>query len=178
MRFMNRDMEEESMKNLFNRTGAGGGGRIDKDDPKELLDTYHYKVTFNTKEFLPLPGAGAMPIQSLYYTGASIQGTLSAANYLEEEAQEVACFGGKLVEEFAIQFPRNVRILHVPKDVALSNDAVTYRSVYSAKGNTIRVKRTLDDRSRGNVCSIAAQRAYQALAKKALLDVRAQVLYK
>ncbi len=178
MRFINRDFEEDSLKRLFDRNNAGGGGKMEKDDPTALLDTYHYKVTFNSKEYLPLPGAGATPINSMYYTGTSIQSVLSSANYLEEEARQVTCYGAKLVEEHAVQFPKSVKILHVPKNVSLTSGLVTYQATYSMKANLIRVWRSLEDRTPGNVCDIATQRALRDLAKKALLDVRAQVLYR
>ena len=53
-----RDNEEEWMKKVFSGGGKKGSGKVEKDDPKPLLDTFHYKVTFDKQDYIQLDGAG------------------------------------------------------------------------------------------------------------------------
>jgi hypothetical protein len=178
LRNVTPDMEEEMFKNMYKRNNERGGGKIEKEDPKALLDTFKYKVTFDMQEFVPLPGAGAFGIAPMYYTEAPVSGLLSAGAFEEEEAEEMVCTGGSSVEEYVYHLPKNMKVLSVPKNTALSNPLVTYRSTYALKGSTLTVKRELVDKTKGNVCPIAVQKEFFVLAKKALTDAKAQVVYR
>jgi hypothetical protein len=178
LRNVTPDMEEEMFKNMYKRNNERGGGRIEKDDPKALLDTFKYKVTFNMQDFLPLPGAGAFGVYPLYYTEAALSNLLAVGVSEEEEAQEIVCLGGSSVEEYIYHLPNNMKVLSVPKNISLSNALVNYRSTYALKGNTLTVKRELFDKTKGNVCPISIQKEFFTLAKKALADVKAQVVYR
>lgn len=175
MRNMSKDEEEEMMKAAF-RHGFGSGS-MERPDAKELLDTYQYKVKFEMKEFVQRPGAGAFNIEPFYYAQAPIgRFTYEAVEPVEEV--DVACGSGKSTEEYVYELPKGMKLLSVPDDVSISNDFLSYQATYKHKDNTLTVKRVFDDKTRGNVCSPDIMRAYQDFAKKALQDVRSQVVYK
>ena len=69
-------------------------------------------------------------------------------------------------------------MLAIPENLAVSNDFLSYRATYRLKGNTLRVKRILDDKTHGNVCPPAMSSAYKQFATKVLQNVKAQVVYK
>lgn len=177
LRHMSKDQEEDLVKNVFKSSGYVGSGKLDKEDPKELLDTYQYKVKFEMQEFVQRPGAGAFKISPLFSSEAPIQRFLWAA-VEPEETVDTACSGGVSVEEYTYQFPKNMKILSVPENMAVSNDFLSYKATYRLKGDILTVKRTLDDRTHGNVCSPEISSATKKFAAKVLPNVKAQVLYK
>jgi transglutaminase-like putative cysteine protease len=177
LRHMPMDRLDEIVENVFRGMGYIGSGKADLDDPKALLDSYHYKVNFEVKDLLQLPGPGAFNIYPLFNTEAPIHGYMAAATEPEESVDTV-CWSGVSVEEYSYQFPRNMKILSVPDDLKVSNEFLTYRATYRLRGNTLTVKRIIDDRTPGNICSPAMASAYKKFAIQASKNVKAQVVYK
>lgn len=75
-------------------------------------------------------------------------------------------------------FPKNMKVLATPKNMNISNEFLSYQTTYHLKGNTLRVKRVLDDKVPGNICSPAVASAYKKLASQVSKNVKAQVVYK
>jgi transglutaminase-like putative cysteine protease len=177
LRHMPKDQIDDAVENVFRSMGYIGSGKVKQDDPKELLDTYHYKVHFEVKELVQLPGPSAFYIYPLFSSEAPVHGYLSAATE-PEETVDTACWSGTSVEEYTYQFPKNMKILSVPDDMKISNDFLTYQATYRLKGSMLTVKRTFDDRTPGNICSPAMASAYKKFAIQAAKNVKAQVVYK
>jgi transglutaminase-like putative cysteine protease len=177
LRHMPMDGLDEIVENVFRGMGYVGSGKAHLEDPKALLDSYHYKVNFEVKDLVPLPGPGAFHIYPLFNTEAPVHSYLAAATE-QEESVDTVCMSGTSVEEYTYQFPRNMKILSVPDDMNVTNDFLSYHASYRLKGNTLAVKRTLDDRTPGNICTPAMASAYKKLASQAAKNVKAQVVYK
>jgi transglutaminase-like putative cysteine protease len=177
LRHMPMDRLDEVVENVFRGMGYIGSGKALLDDPKALLDSYHYKVKFEVKDLVSLPGPGAIQIYPLFNTEAPVQHYMLAATEPIESVDTV-CRSGTSVEEYTYLFPRNMKILSVPDDMKLANDFLTYRATYRLKGNTLTVKRTMDDRTPGNICSPAMASAYKKFAIQVARNVKAQVVYK
>jgi hypothetical protein len=177
LRNMPMDRMDEVVENVFRNMGYIGSGKAHLDDPKALLDHYHYKVNFEVKELVPLPGPGALNIYPLFNTESPVHSFLSAATE-PEGSYDTACLSGTSVEEYVYYFPKRMKILSVPDDFTLSNDFLAYSATYRLKGNTLTVKRSIDDRTPGNVCSAAMASAYKKFAQQAAKNVKAQVVYK
>ena len=179
MRQVTKRWEEETLKNLFNREANGGSGTIEKDDPNIVRDAYRYQYTFNIKEYLNLPGPAAWSISAPGMFEASIGGRLFGLQIdPEETAKEMMCIGGASSEEIVVNFPPNAPLLAVPRDLQLSEGLVSYRASYRRVGNTLRVKRELDDKRVGPVCDLASMRALQPFVKKIRNDLKTQVVYR
>jgi transglutaminase-like putative cysteine protease len=178
MRQVTPDVEEKMMESYYKRNNSSGGGKIEKEDPKALLDNYKYKVTFETEEFASLPGAGAFSISPMYSTEAPVQSFLMGLMNEDEEAEEISCLGGSTVEEYTYRLPKNMKVLSVPKNVSHVTPMLTYRATYSLKGSTLVAKRELVDKTRGNVCPASVQQAYREVGKKVMADLKAQVVYR
>ena len=175
-RRMTPELEERMMESYYKRNNSSGGGKIEKEDPKALVDTYKYTVSFDTEEFLNRPGAGAFSISPMYSTEGPVQ-LWATVQREDEEAQEITCVGGSTIEEYVYTLPREIRILAMPKNVAYSAPGLTYRSTYSHKGNRIVARRELTDKTKGQVCGPDTQRAYRELGRKILADLKSQVVY-
>lgn len=176
LRNVSEQDREEVMKNMYKGENKTGFGKLVSDDAKPLLDSFKYNVKFETEDFTRVPGPGAFTIQPLYLTEAPIQ-MVAAMTEDEPEAEETACFGGTSVEEYVYHLPRGMKILAVPKGIAVSNALVTYRSTYALKGSTLMVRRELVDKTEHNVCPISTQRELAKLARKVTADLKAQVVY-
>ena len=177
LRHMPMDRLDEVVENVFRGMGYIGSGKARLDDPEALLDSYHYKVNFEVKELVSLPGPGAFHIDPLFSTEAPVQRYLAAATE-QEESVDTVCRSGTSVEEYTYHFPGNLKIFAVPDDMQVANDFLTYRATYHLKGNTLTVKRSIDDRTPGNICTPAMASAYKKFAIQAARNVKAQVIYK
>lgn len=176
-RRMSKDVEADLVKNIFRRQGMIGSGSFEKDDPTGLADTYRYKASLNAEKFLKFPGAGAFHITPPLGIVTSLGDLLQSAMEPEAEA-DIACWGGTAVEDYVIVLPRTLKILAIPDNMKIANDFLSYSATYKLKGNVLTVKRTLDDRTKGNVCSPQIVAEYKKIAGKVLDNLKEQVLYK
>ncbi|MBZ0105650.1 MAG: DUF3857 and transglutaminase domain-containing protein [Sulfuricella denitrificans] len=172
-----KDFEDDMVKNMFRGQGLIGSGKIEKDDPAELIGVYHMKARFNAKKFLKLPGSGAFYVYSPLSFGMPIISILQSTMESENEA-DVACGNIVAVEDFVIELPKRVKILSIPDDMKVVNNFLSYGATYKLKGNILTVKRTFDDRTKGNVCSPKMFAEYKKIAEKVMDNLKEQVLYK
>ncbi len=176
-RKMTKEAQEDLVKNMFRSMGAIGSGKFDKDDPTELTDSYHYKADIKMEHFTKLPGSGAFYINPVFSTAAPISNFAVSAQEPELEA-DIACSGGASNEEYVIELPKTMKVLSVPDNLKLSNTFLSYSASYRLKGNTLTVKRALDDRTKGSVCPPSMSIEYKKFAEKVLDNLRTPVLYK
>ena len=176
-RYLSKDQQDEFMKSMFSRMGSGGSGKISLDDAKQLIDTYHYRVKFDVQEMIQVPGPSALPISPLFPTEAPIYHFASAAA-LPDEDVETVCSSGYSVEEYIYQFPKNIKVLSVPQNMKIANDFLSYQATYHRKGNTLTVKRVMDDRTPGHICTPAIATAYKKFMNQVSKNLKAQVIYK
>ena len=176
-RKMTKESEDDFVKNIFRAQGMIGSGKLEKDDPKALTDTYNYKVQLNAEKFIKLPGAGAFYIYPLFNAGSSIHGALAGSMEPEKEA-DVACSSAVLTEDYVIELPKTIKVLSIPDDFKIANDFVSYSASYKLKNNILTVKRTLDDRTKGNVCAPQVFVEYKKFGDKVMDNLKSQVLYK
>lgn len=176
-RKLSNDVEEDLVKSRLRAQGMIGSGKFIKDDPTALSDSYHYKILLNAEKFIKLPGAGAFYIYPTLDTGSSIMSSLHGALETEKEA-DVVCWSGSVVEDYSIELPKAIKVLSIPDDMNISNEFLTYTAKYKLKGNVLTVKRTFDDRTKGNVCTPQIMAEYKKVAEKVMDNLKEQVLYK
>lgn len=178
LRNLSKENAEELVKNVLQGQGFAGKGIFHKDDPTALIDTFHYKASFDFKNFTQLPGAGAFAVRPVFYSNAPVAHFASAGFDDSETVDAFACSNGESLEEYVITFPRKMKVLAVPENMSLSSANLTYKSTYKLKGNQLTVTRRVDDHTRGNVCAPAIAAEYKAFGVKVLQDIKAQVVYK
>jgi len=176
-RKVSRESEDDLVKNSFRRQGIIGSGKFEKDDPKELTDTYHYKASFNAEKFIKPAGAGAFYIFPPTGLATPISSIVQTAMEPENDA-DVTCTGMTLVEDYVIELPKTTRILSLPDNLKVGNDLLSYQASYRRQGTTLFVKRVLEDRTPGNVCSPKVFAEYRKVAERVLDNFKEQVLYK
>ncbi len=176
-RRISKDIEADLVKNMFRRQGLIGSGKFEKDDPSELTDDYHFKASFSAEKYIKLPGAGALYIYPPIGIAATIPVFLQASVETEKEA-DVSCSNINASEEYVIELPKTLKVLSLPENVKVANNFVSYSASYKLKGNVLSVKRLLDDRTKGNVCSAQFMAEYKKVAEKAMDNLKEQVLYK
>lgn len=176
-RKMTKEWEEDFVKNIFRAQGMIGSGKLEKEDPKALTDTYNYKVRLNAEKFIKLPGAGAFYIHPLFNIGGSILDALASSMEPEQEA-DVVCSSGVITEDYVIKLPKTIKVLSIPDDLKVANDFLSYSASYKLKNNILTVKRTLDDRTKGNVCAPQIFVEYKKFGDKVMDNLKSQVLYK
>jgi transglutaminase-like putative cysteine protease len=176
-RTLTREWETDLVKNMFLQQGMVGSGKLTKDDPSSLTDEYHFKVDLNMEKFTRFPGSGAFYIYPVFGASGSIQGAISGS--LEPEMNfDVACGSTQMTEEYRIELPANMKVLSIPEDLTVSNDLITYTSTYKLAGNVLNVKREMDDRTQGNICTPQVTAQFQDIGNKIMDDLKSQVLYK
>ena len=79
--------------------------------------------------------------------------------------------------ETARFFPANVKLLAIPKDVHARTELLQFDSHYQRVDNTIRVTRTVVDKSPGPVCPGDVSRQYSQIGAAIKKDARAQAVY-
>lgn len=172
-----KDQEADLIKNMLKAGGLTGSGSLKKADPAPLLDSYRYGVTMEIQQYLQRPGAGAFNIGPLFGTPGAVQNFVMSA-FAADDGQDSVCTSATSVEEYTYHLPADMQILSIPDNLALSTDVLAYEATYELKGRDLLVKRKIDDRTRGNVCTPAMVVAYREFAQKILPNLKAQVLYK
>jgi hypothetical protein len=176
-RMLSPEREADLVKNMFLQQGMIGSGTFEKDDPSALIDTYRHKAVFNVEKFVKVPGSGAFYIYPLLRSAGSINDFLNYSLEPETTA-DVTCSNGSLIEEYDIELPAKMKVLSVPDALEVSGGMVDYRASYELDGNRLRVRREIDDRTPGNVCTPEVMARYKEFGEKVVDDLRAQVLYK
>jgi transglutaminase-like putative cysteine protease len=135
LRNLSKENAEELVKNVLQGQGYVGKGIFDKDDPTALIDTFHYKASFEFKNFTQLPGAGAFAVRPVFYSNAPVAHFASAGLDDSETLDAFACSNGESLEEYVFTFPKKMKVLAVPENMSLSSANLTYKSTYRLKGN-------------------------------------------
>lgn len=170
------NMEDLAVRSLLQKRGYTGSGALTKDDPKELSDQYTYGLKFHLNNAANLPGPGALNVSPI------IPGVLSVSDYvsglnLPEKKLDCACMGDTSVEEYTFDFPKNIKISSLPKDVHLKGHTVSYDSTYRRDGNAVTVVRRVEDRTKGPVCTPEDDREFRPIARDILKDLKTQLIY-
>lgn len=177
MRQITKEQEADVVKNVLQGAGLVGSGRLEKDDPTALIDTYRFKVSLTVQGFLQRPGAGAFNIVPLFSTDAPVH-RFAWNGLVPEESVDIACTSGKSVEEYVYRFPAGVQILSIPDNMDITEEFLTYRATYSQKEGTLTAERMFDDRTKGNICSPAVMSIFRGFTAKVRSNIKSQVLYK
>lgn len=177
MRKMNKNWEDDFVKAMFREQNMVANGKIEKDDPTPLTDRYRYKVMHDVEKYIKYPGAGAFYIFPVLKGTASIWRDLDFAMRPEKDA-DIACWSGSTIEEYEIELPKSMKVLSIPENLKVTGDVSSYEATYKMKGNKLIVKRTFDDRTKGNICSPQMIAKYKVFADKVMDNLKEQVLYK
>lgn len=175
-----RDWPAKDQKKFVRETlrayKISGDGAIAFDDPDPLKPEFTYTIQFTAKDFLA-PGGGVLPFAPIFWTPASVSAFLGQS--LDADADvDVGCTNGKSVEEYTYVLSKTMRIVSLPKAVALKSPLVAYAEAYRQAGNVLTVSKSFDDQTPGPVCPPEVSRAYAKAVGQAQQAARTQVLFK
>jgi hypothetical protein len=174
-RSISEEQRKDMVKNYFRGLGRDATGNIQWDDAKPLLDKHRYRAQFEIKEVLPVPGA--LVVRAPFISIAGVDHFAVQGNAEVDERFDSACGSGYSEEEYTYEFAKELKVLAVPPSVSFSNEAVSYTASYDLQGNVLKVRRVLDDRTPGPICTPEFNAKYGELMKKVLANLKAQVVY-
>ena len=178
-RRMTRDQVAGMVKEVFAAANLQALGTVTHDDPEPMLDRFSYEASFDVKRLISATGSGAMQIAPLFFSPANIARFVQGASADVTGKHDGACRAGRSVEEYDITLPRRMEVLAVPQGTAFNTRLVGYESAYSQpQARQILAKRTLDDRTPGNVCSAEVRREFRDALAPVWDDIRQQLLYR
>ncbi len=175
-RNLSRADADALVKRYFQASGLTAAGTLQYEDPKPLLDHFSLQAEFDVERMIPVPGG--MQVQPWFITFAPVSGVV--ARNLGDESQpagESACGSILSDEEYVFEFPDALHVAAIPEDVSERFQEVSYVATYRRQDNRIEVKRTLEDRTPGPVCSADYNAGYARFMRKVAPNVRAQIVY-
>lgn len=171
-----KQQEQDWIEGVFAYQGSKGVGAIQKDDPLPLESEFNYTVDFEKKGFIQGSGAGAFHIAPLMPTPASIYGFIDFPTS-EVKGHEVACGNGTSIETFEYHFPKTMTLLATPKDFEIKAHYLHFSATYKQKQNTLIVKRIMEDKTPGHVCSAELMNLQRGVLIKIAQSLESQVVY-
>ncbi len=178
-RRMSQDQLQAMVKEVFAGSNLKATGSVTHDDPEAMLDHFSYEARFDVARLIAPSGSGAMQIAPLFASPATIARFVQGASVDTTGEHDGGCRPGRSVEEYDLTLPPRVEVLAVPQGTAFSSKLVAYESTYLRDGShRIIAKRTLDDRSPGNVCPAALRREFRDALVPVWDDLRQQLLYR
>jgi transglutaminase-like putative cysteine protease len=174
---MNADTRARFVKEVFRNAGLEAAGTFEHDDPALMRDTFSYRATFQVKGAIRYPGTGAMGITGWFYNEAPAAYFAQAAVQPVEEVDSM-CSSAQSTEEYEITLPASMQVIAVPQDTAYNTAILGYEASYKLAGRVLRVRREVQDRTPGSVCSPQTLRDFKTATEGVLADHRQQLLYR
>ena len=176
-RAASQDQEKNAIKNYFKYQNKVATGDYKKDDPKALIDQYAYAFNYQVNSLFTFAKTGVININPLFAGHQSISSALNQSSQDDDE-YDVLCTAAKSSETLVYTFPKELKIISVPDDMELDNGTLTYRAKYNLIGNTLKVSRQFDDKTKGNVCTAKTMKDYDAFVKQVKPNYEDIVIYK
>jgi transglutaminase-like putative cysteine protease len=176
MTYLQPNLEDTMVRRGLASQGFRGSGTIDRGNPRDLTDAYSYRVKYKIGDAINLPGPGAIYVLAPY-GGTGVVSNFARSAIEPDRTVNFQCAAAFARDEFMIHFPRNVKVLSIPKNVELKSKYATYRATYQSKDGTVAVVREIVDRTPGPVCTPAFAAEYKPFAVGMMKDLRAQILY-
>lgn len=176
-RQQDKNDEENFVQKAFRARGVTASGKLVKDDPTALLDTYHYKVLLTRMEkYVRLGSSGAFYIAPIL-AGSGVGGMVT--NGTEEKVNyDTACTNGSVQEDYEIELPRRMKVLSIPEKMKVASSVQAYEASYTMKAGKLLVHRAFRDHTPAAVCPPKISDEYISLGEKVSDNLKEQVLYK
>lgn len=167
---------DKLVRNYFRGNGLRASGSVRYADPAPLLDTFQLDADFDVAEMLPV--SGGFQVQPWFISMAPVSSlVVSHLGDPDQPAGESGCGAFHSDEEYTFEFPASMRIASLPADTAIEEGTVSYAATYRQDGSCVHVRRTLDDRTPGPVCSAEYNEGFSRVMHRIMPDLRSQVVY-
>lgn len=159
------------------KAGGNGTGVLHRPDLRSNSATAEFGVDYDTKNFLDLPGPGAIPVPASLFHSL----TLSMAMLKLDRRYPYACPTGEVSETLELKLPDSVRLLRDPAPVHetldLSGSRVDYRQTVQRDTGSLKLVRTLTMVATQPVCTTIDLAAQKVFAQKVERSLNTQLLY-
>ncbi|MFL6675418.1 MAG: DUF3857 domain-containing transglutaminase family protein [Massilia sp.] len=165
---------EQLVQRMLQGLGQKGFGVFDPGKLDSTSDEYKLGFAGTSENFANLPGPTGLSTTYNFWGG--LGETVVNFGQEKDRRQDFVCPAIDSEEESGFRFPKSVRILAMPKPLAINAPGLSYQSSYAVRGNAVVVKRRLAFRGAGIVCSPDDYRRMQPLLDQIMRDLRGQII--
>ncbi|NHZ83033.1 DUF3857 domain-containing protein [Massilia sp. CCM 8695] len=156
--------------------GQHGDGKFDAGLLDGAGDEYRMGFAGVSDNFADLPGPTGVATSFNFWGGVSE----SFASMAQEKTrtQDFMCPGIDAADETAIAFAPGIRIMALPKALALGDAGLSYQASYARQANTVLVRRSVRFRHAGMICTPADYVRMRPLLERMMRDLKSQIIVK
>ncbi|WP_426207543.1 DUF3857 domain-containing transglutaminase family protein [Massilia sp. TWP1-3-3] len=173
-----RDTKEADRRLLVEQMlqglGQRGEGVFDAGKLDDSGDEYSMRLSGNSDNFASLPGPVGLPTSFNFWGG--LGETVVAFGQERARTQDFVCPAFDTEEETGFTFPDGIRIIAMPRPVALHDANLDYSARYTLRGNVVVAQRRATFRHDGMVCTAAEYQRMQPLLNSMIADLKSQVI--
>jgi hypothetical protein len=158
------------------RTGLRGTASIETDDVDATSGPFAVTMTGTLEHVVWNDGMTALPAVSSFAGGIASQVGDWLAN--STRTQSWVCIGGTFVERGTLTLPHDVKLVHVPSDVAIGAGAIDYaaRYIVDPVSRVVQISRRLQADFGKQVCTTKDFAAMRAALVRIERDTSAQII--
>jgi hypothetical protein len=165
---------DQFVQRMLQGLGQKGVGVFDPGKLDGSGDEYNMSFTGTSENFIDLPGPTGLATTFNFWGG--LGDTVTSFAQERERSQDFVCPAIDAEDVTGFDFPKSVRIIALPKPLALRDANFTYAASYTRKGNTVVVKRQLRFGHDGLVCTPAEYQRMQPLIERMQRDLKSQLI--
>lgn len=167
--------QDEQARNLLSKLNLTGSGKTHSTDPSDLDKPLEINSTFTLDPISNMPGTGAMRIPPGVVD--SVIGSHSLPKQKDKINFPTSCHSFVLNNHYDIEFPPNIKIIHVPENVQFSNADTQYTATYTLMDNKLEISRELVYQNQTMACGEAESERERQFFPVFQRDMRALVMY-
>ena len=160
---------------ITKKAGDIGSGEYTFDDPYKVSPGFEFKSKYTLQPNTNFPGPGGWRI--LIGLASAEMVAFAENNLLVNRTQAWKCLAATYQNHYTIQFPDNVKLTHIPQNVAFNGDAFQYQATYAQIGNTVTVSRTLIRDYQKAICVPSDWGERKVIDLVVKRDLRSQIIY-
>jgi transglutaminase-like putative cysteine protease len=165
---------DQFVARMLQGLGQTGTGVFDPGKIDGSADDYSMAFSGTSENFVSLPGPTALATTYSFWGG--LGETIFELAQEKERRQDFVCPPIDAEDELGYSFPKGVRIVALPKNLKLGDRNLSFEAQYARKGNTVLVKRRLNFRHEGMVCTAGEFERLRPALEKMMRDLRSQVI--
>ena len=162
------------VQHMLQGLGQKGEGVFDAGRLDETGDVYRMAINGHSDNFAELPGPTGLATSFNFWGGMAE--SLFAFAQESQRTQDFICPAIDSEDASEFVFSPGIRIIAIPPSVALQDQHLRYRARYQRRGNRVTIKRAVQFRHPGMVCSSATYRAMQPVLQRILRDLKSQLI--
>jgi transglutaminase-like putative cysteine protease len=170
------DPQDRVVRGLLARFGETGSGSMTYVEPENLDVPYWVEGRFSLDPLANIPGPSAMRVPVGLAPGKFA--AMEKAVIEQGQQHPWPCSSTTVSEVYSIQFPSNVAITSMPRDVEYHDSRIKFQSRYRRVGQEVSVERTLIVDRPSNVCSVEDRQHWRDLYRVVQRDLRSQIFYR